>query len=67
MQQLLMSETINNFLTAASSNTLDTLLAQNEVFNQETGNWKYQGTVLSGDYKGMSVSAKVTVFYTAGS
>lgn len=27
------------------SNTLDTLLAQNEVFNQETGNWKYQGTV----------------------
>lgn len=44
-----------------------TLLAQNEVFNQETGNWKYQGTVLSGDYKGERASANVTVFYPAGS
>lgn len=43
-----MSDTINNFFLPdcrPCSNTLDTLLAQNEVFNQDTGNWKYQGTV----------------------
>jgi hypothetical protein len=61
-----MSKTINDLPTGALFKYL-TLLAQNEVFNQEPGNGKPQRLVLSGDYKGEGTSAKVTVSCPAGS